>query len=95
MSAQEPGERTAGVLQPGESQTSKVKYARMLGSYSFYRQHKYNKDCTFVQVIHEGQENKPIQTEDKGLVAKVADAVGIGSTSEKVKLHIVGFDLAL
>ncbi len=43
MSAQEPGERTAGVLQPGESQTSKVKYARMLGSYSFYRQHKYIK----------------------------------------------------
>lgn len=37
-----------------------------------------------MQVVHEGQEGKPVQTKDENLVSKVANAVGLGSTSDKV-----------
>lgn len=36
-------------------------------------------------MVHEGQEGS-VKTEEKGLVAKVADAVGVGSASDKVTL---------
>lgn len=86
MTGQQPAEKAAGALQPGGSQTGKVKFTKVspMVSGCFLADCIHSKAEAPMQVVHEGQEGKPVQTKDGNLVSKVANAVGLGSTSDKV-----------